>query len=151
MKTEVRRAFTLIEVVIAIAIFSLTAGILLVAIGNAYSAQSALTKRDERREDRREIMRILLSESENDSDKLEDGGDYRSISGENIRWTAEAEETTQAGLFRVTVFIEWGRNSNKETFFFYAFRPDWKSQFDNQEVLLEDLREEFPADRFDSF
>lgn len=145
------RAFTLIEVVIAIAIFSVTAGILLAAIGNAYAAQSSLSRRDSRHEERREIMRILLSESENDSEKLNTGGDYQSVAGENAHWEAEAEETPQAGLFRVNVVIDWDDDTERETFFFYAFRPDWKSQFDNQEVLLEDLREQFPSDRFDSF
>ncbi|MBR5621665.1 MAG: type II secretion system protein [Opitutales bacterium] len=151
MKRLSRRAFTLIEVVVAIAIFAVTAGTLLAAIGNAYAAQSSLSKRDSRHEDRREIMRILLAESENDSDKLDAGGDYESLDGEKASWSAEAEETPQAGLFRVTVFVDWDKDSETESFFFYAFRPDWKSQFDNQEVLLEDLREIFPLDRFDTF
>lgn len=151
MRIRKQKAFTLIEVVVAVAIFATTAGILLAAIGNAYSAQSSLTKRDARHEDRREIIRILLTESENDSDKLTIGGDYRTIDGESAHWEAEAAESDQAGLFRVTVFVNWNKDSEPEIFSFYAFRPDWKSQFDNQEVLLEDLRERFPIDRFDSF
>lgn len=151
MRKRFRNAFTLIEVVVAIAIFSLTASLLLAAVGNAYAAQHSLTKRDTRHEDRCEIIRIAFSQSESDSDQLTVGGDYRTSDNASVSWSAEAEETAQAGLFRVSIFIDWEKDSESETLVFYAFRPAWKSQFDNQTVLLEDLRERFPNDRFDTY
>lgn len=151
MKQSFRRAFTLIEVVVAIAIFSVTASILLASISNAYTAQSSLMKRDTRHEDRCEILRVAFSEAESDCEQLQVGGDYKTTRGEHVHWSAEAEETSQAGLFRVYFFIDWEKDSESETLVFYAFRPAWKSQFDNQEILLEDLREHFPSDRFDTY
>ena len=144
-----RDGFTLLEIVAAVAIFALSASVLLVAIGNAYSAQEAFCKRDNLHEDRREILRQIIALSQNDSAKLDAGGDYRTDSGEEIRWESRAEETEQAGLFRLTTEIDWRGNAGKETFVFYTFRPAWKTQFNNQNSLLENLREAFPRDRFD--
>ncbi len=146
-----RRAFSLLEVVVAVAIFATTVSVLLAAVGNVYAAQSALSRLDDRHADRLEILRTLLSDSENDVDKLETGGDFRTLDGKSVRWRAFAEETPQAGLFRVVAEIEWPGDPEPETLPFFVFRPDWKAQFDNQEVLLENLREAFPSDRFDTY
>lgn len=146
-----RRAFSLLEVVVAVAIFATTVSVLLAAVGNVYAAQSALSRLDDRHADRLEILRTRLADSENDVDKLETGGDFRTLDGESVRWRALAEETPQAGLFRVVAEIEWPGEPEPETFPFFVFRPDWKAQFDGQEVLLENLREAFPSDRFDTY
>lgn len=151
MSRRSRKAFSLVEIVVAIAIFATSAGILLAAIGNAYTAQNSLRERDTRHEDRREILRTLLAESENDSDALETVRDYRTPSGDAVEYRAEAEETPQAGLFRIRVSVSRGGDSEREEFVFYVFRPSWKSRFDNQEILLENLRERFPSDRFDTY
>ncbi len=147
-----RRAFSLIEVVAAIAIFATTTSILLAALGNAFRAQNSLSERDEKQEDRREIIRQMLVVAETDSTELEDGGEYKTASGKRVTWDATASETAQAGLFKVFVEIDWkSAGGGKEEFSFYVFRPAWKSQFNNQESLLDDLQEEFPSDRFDSY
>lgn len=150
-RAHYRRAFSLLEVVVAVAIFATTVSVLLAAVGNVYAAQSALSRLDERHEDRLEILRTLLTDSENDADKLENGGDFRTPDGKCVRWRASAEETPQAGLFRVVVEIEWSDNSRPETFPLFVFRPDWKAQFGGQDVLIENLREAFPPDRFDTY
>lgn len=144
-------AFSLFEVVVAIAIFAVTASILLSAIGNAYAVQNAFLARDTLHEDRRELLREILALAQNESDKLSAGGDYKTGAGETIQWHAGAEETAQAGLFRLDIAIQWGGDAGTEQLVFYTFRPAWKSQFNDQESLLENLRETFPKDRFDSF
>ncbi len=146
-----KNAFSLLEVIAAIAIFAATASVLLAAISNAFFATKSLSERDEKHEDRREIIRQMLVQAETDATALEDGGDYKTSSGKRVDWDAEASETPQAGLFKVSVTIDWKSGGGKEEFSIYVFRPAWKSQFNNQESILENLQEAFPSDRYDSY
>ncbi len=99
-----RRAFTLLEVLVALAIFALAAIVLGAAYANVLISYADLNRVDERHEDVRFARAALLAEA--DREKAEEGAEFESGEGRRVRWRAEIEPTNVADLFAVTFVCE---------------------------------------------
>lgn len=98
------RAFTLLEVLVALAIFAMAAIALGAAYANVLISYADLNRVDERHEDVRFARAALLAEAERE--KAEEGAEFESGEGRRVRWRAEIEPTNVADLFAVTFICE---------------------------------------------
>jgi general secretion pathway protein I len=119
------RAFTLLEVLVALAIFAVAAVVLGATYVNVLANYSAAAARQEHEQDLRFVRVPLLSEP--DRRKAEAGGELALSAGGTARWTAAVAETRVADLFRVhwrceirTTSLPWVREEN-----FLLLRPTW--------------------------
>lgn len=96
-----RRAFSLMEVLIAIALFGLAAAGLFMAL---QPAQEALVTLSEQPDDTGslEIVRSV-AEMSLDRSSLASGGEVPLPTGVTVRWSAELENTAVEALYRVTL------------------------------------------------
>jgi len=97
-------AFTLIEVLISLAIFALAAVVLAAAYLNVLGGYQAVARRQQGEEDWKLVRTAVLSES--DRAKVEAGGRLPLADGSNLHWTAKIEDTAVADLFAVTIHAE---------------------------------------------
>jgi general secretion pathway protein I len=100
----VHRAFTLIEVLVSLAIFALAAVVLAAAYLNVIGGYQAVARRQQGEEDWKLVRMTVLSES--DRTKVEAGGRLPLADGSNLHWTAKIEGTAVADLFAVTIHAE---------------------------------------------
>jgi general secretion pathway protein I len=122
-----RAAFTLIEVLVSLAIFALAAVVLGATYVNVLTSYQAVAKSNEHEQDLRLVRVALLAEP--DRKKAEAGGDQALPGNRTAHWEAKIEEADVADLFRVGFRCEirdparpqsWVR---EETFL--LLRPTW--------------------------
>ena len=87
-----RRAFTLLEVIVALAIFALAAIVLGAAYVNVLNAYEAVARGNQSDEDVRFARSQLLAEP--DQTKAETGSDFVSTGSRGVKWHATIEATT---------------------------------------------------------
>lgn len=121
------RAFTLIEVLVSLAIFALAAVVLGATYVNVLAGYGALAKRNEHEQDLRRAHAALLGEP--DRKKAEAGGELALPGNRVARWDARIEEAGVADLFHVGFRCEirdpaqpqpWVREES-----FRLLRPTW--------------------------
>ena len=105
--------FTLVEVLISLAIFAMAAIALAVAYLNVLGGYQSVAKRQESEEEWKLVRAIVLSEA--DREKVEAGGQIQLPDNSNIHWKATIESTEVADLFAVTVRAEPEITSGNET------------------------------------
>ena len=122
-----RRGFTLLEVLVALAVFALGAIVLGAAYVNVLNAFETAQRSNQGEEDVRFARAQLLAEP--DHDKAEQGGDFVSLGGQTVRWHATIEATNTADLFSVTFVCEFGEAPGSAaqtvTENFTVLRPTW--------------------------
>ncbi len=106
------RAFTLIEVLISLAIFALASVVLAAAYLNVLGGYQAVARRQQGEEEWKLVRSVVLSES--DRQKVEAGGRLQLSDNSTMRWTATIEGTAVADLFAVTVRAEPEVSLNNE-------------------------------------
>lgn len=148
MTTDRRTAaFTLLEVLIALAIFALAAVVLGASYINVLNAYSRVNEAQRLDEEVAFARRELLTEA--DRDELEQGGEYETRDGRRVAWRVEIEPTEIADLFDVTFTCEFDRTAEAEpeqvVQRFRLLRPSW-----SEEVERETLRRE-AAERIREF
>ncbi|MBW7896017.1 MAG: prepilin-type N-terminal cleavage/methylation domain-containing protein [Opitutaceae bacterium] len=124
--TRVRHpaAFTLVEVLVSLALFALAA----VALSAAYLNVIAAYRDKDEAQDRRiavELVRIAAL-TEPDRDALERGGTVDLPDRQTATWSARIEPTTVADLFRVE--LRWrtsGRSEEESHLQVMLHRPAW--------------------------
>lgn len=129
LRSTAGRGFTLLEVLVSLAIFALAAIMLSATYVNILSNYDAVSRRNEHSQDLRLVRAQLLSEP--DRKKAEDGGDFALPDNRSARWKAVIEETNVADLFRISFTCEireTGAGTGKpwaqeETF--TLLRPTW--------------------------
>jgi len=133
------RGFTLLEVLVSLAIFALAAVVLGAAYVNVLLGYDAMTKRNGREENVRMMRAALFTEP--DRTKVEQGGDLGLPDGNSGHWEAKVEETTLADLFRVTLRCEIPEANQAQPWVheqtFMLLRPTWSDP-----VIREKLRGE---------
>jgi len=98
------RGFTLIEVLISLAIFALAAVVLAAAYLNVLGGYQAVALRQQGDEQWKLVRTVVLTES--DREKVEAGGRLQLSDNTSVRWTATIEGTAVADLFAVTVRVD---------------------------------------------
>ncbi len=140
--TNPSRAFTILEVLVSLAIFYLAA----IALGAGYAnilqnIRSAKALQEESG-DLRTIRALLLAEP--DRKKVEQGGDVVSGDGKHLHWEATIADTRVGDLFGVTLVSEcidnFSNTSWKRSESFMVLRPSW-----SEGVVRDKLRAEAKA------
>jgi general secretion pathway protein I len=120
-------AFTLVEVLVSLAIFAIAAVVLGAAYVNILSNYQAVLTRQERQNEVGFLRAALQAEP--DRAKVEEGGEMALAGQGGIRWRARTDETSVADLFEVEFVCEIstpGRPEprvERETFM--LLRPTW--------------------------
>ncbi|MEM7790196.1 MAG: prepilin-type N-terminal cleavage/methylation domain-containing protein [Verrucomicrobiota bacterium] len=145
--------FTLIEVVIAVAIFALAAVQLSSAFTYALLARERSVNNDMRYDDIRAVrMQLLLEPTLEDA---EDGDTYETLNNGEATWRAEIEPTEVVDLFMVNLLIQFDEPMEEQSAEYseqlYLLRPTW-SESDERSQLLEDKKQQLLDSRdFNSF
>ena len=127
-----RRGFTLLEVLLALAIFAMATIVLVAGYVNVLNAYALADRSTAHEDDIRFARAQLLAEP--DHDKAEQGNDFDS-NGAHVSWHAAIEPTDMPDLFQVTFTCEIsdpGAKTEpppvKETFM--LLRPTWSDATD---------------------
>ncbi|MFZ9683556.1 MAG: prepilin-type N-terminal cleavage/methylation domain-containing protein [Cephaloticoccus sp.] len=140
-----RRAFTLVEVIVSLAIFALAA----VALSAAYlNVLEGYRNRDRERarDDAWALVRIAAL-SETDRDALERGGTVELPGGQRMNWRATITSTELADLFAIELSAEapppdeWTHQSRVMT-----YRPNWSDPTERDRLRTES-RNRWEAER----
>lgn len=130
------RAFTLVEVLVSLAIFALAA----VALSAAYlNVLNGYQNRDRERAigEAWSLVRITAL-SEDDRDKLESGGNLELPGNQRVTWSARIEPALLADLFAVELSAraigpeEWERTTR-----IMVFRPQWSDPAERDRLQAE--------------
>jgi general secretion pathway protein I len=131
-----RRAFTLIEVLVSLAIFAVAAVSLGAAYSNVLLSRIAM-KQDEQRLDDRARCRAALLETPG-FDDVEAGGEIHLPGGRTARWQGKIEATAVSDLFAVQLTAEIEATDGGEAEEFaetrMLLRPTWSIPSDRQKI-----------------
>jgi general secretion pathway protein I len=136
------RGFTLLEVLIALAIFALAAIVLGSAYVNILLSYDVVRRNSTYGEDVAFARQIVLNEP--DRTKLEKGGEFETADGHHAKWDVEIASTTTADLFNVTFTCEISDakqpEAQKTTQTFLVLRPTWSIDAAEHDKLRQDAR-----------
>ena len=122
-----RAAFTLVEVLVALAIFSIAAVVLGATYLNVLNSYDVVSRGVATGEDIAFARAQVLLEA--DRTKLEKGGEFETTGGRHARWSVEIASTTTADLFSVAFACEIADPArpepDKTTQTFLLLRPTW--------------------------
>ena len=137
-----RGGFTLLEVLMAILIFALSAIILASAYVNVLNAYAVTDKYAESNSEVTLARSLVLTEP--DRKKLEQGGEFQTSDNRRVRWDVEILSTTTADLFTVnfTVSVDalGATEPAKTTQTFTVLRPTWSIDPGERAKLREDVK-----------
>lgn len=131
------RSFTLLEVLVALAIFAMAAVVLGATYVNALNAYEAVSRRNEYDADLQFVRAALLMEP--DRDKVEEGADLDLGGGRRAHWHADIAPNDTADLFTVVWTCEINDPSRHEPFrttqTFQLLRPTWSDPVERTKLL----------------
>lgn len=137
-----KAAFSLIEVVVAVALFASAAVVLSSAFVNALLAREHGVRNNVFANDLSAVRMQLLLET--NLEDAEEGGDFETLNSGEAQWQAMIEPMEVIDLFRVELQVEFAEapkgipRAYNETL--YLLRPTW-SLSDERSDLLEDKRD----------
>lgn len=130
------RAFTLIEVLVSLAIFALASVVLAAAYLNVLGGYQAVALRQQGEEEWKLVRSVVLSEA--DREKVEAGGRLQLSNGNSLHWTATIEGTAVADLFAVTVRSEpdfaVGNENHVREQKILLLRPKWSDPVERDKL-----------------
>jgi len=150
MRTRRPSAFTLIEVLAAIAIAGVAFAVLTQTFVNTLEVLGSLKVEADESRDLRFVRSQIIQIA--DLEDLEDGGEIETLNLGEAIWEAEAEPTKVTDLFDVRLRIEF-ENPEGEPFEheerLYLLRPTWSDPIDRSTILEEarDRIEDLQYDR----
>ncbi len=152
-RISIRSGFSLIEVVVALALFAMAAVVLSDAFVNALLAREKGVSNDTRNRDIRAVRMQLLLEP--NREEAEDGGTYETLGNGSANWRAEIEPTNVIDLFQVQLLIDFQEPqddqeaSYQETL--YLLRPTWSESDERSDLLQEKKSALLDRRNFDRF
>ena len=136
-------AFSLIEVVIALAVFALAATVLMSSFVDALLAREGTLSKSLIDTDIRAVRMQLLLEP--DIEAAEEGNEYESLNSGEASWIAIINPTNVVDLFKVDFSVRFSEPPEGESESYkeilYLLRPTW-SESDERDELLQDKRKE---------
>ena len=143
-------AFSLIEVVIALAVFGLASTVLMSSFVDALLSRNGTSNKSLIDNDIRAVRMQLLLEP--NIEAAEDGNEYDSLSSGEASWTATINPTNLVDLFKVDFSIKFSDppEGQSESYreILYLLRPTW-SEKDERDELLQDKRKKLLESRRD--
>ncbi len=139
-------AFTLLEVLVALAIFAMASIVLGATYVNVLNSYASI----DRDRDADEDVRFAISQLRGIADLLttaQAGDQFDSTNNRHVTWTCTIEPTTIADLFTVTFNYELddpGVDPKKSTQTFTVFRPTWSDAVQRSQ-LLQDAKDRIAA------
>ena len=143
------RGFMLIEVLIALALFGMTAILLVDGVSRVSIAIREMKNTRELEQDLIWVRSQIFQEA--DYEDMEEGGDITAPTMGEIRWEAEVEMLTEVlDVFKVTLNLEYEGNSDfnveagERSSTMYLFRPTWSQNSDfarERNDVLEEKRD----------
>ncbi|MEC8043698.1 MAG: type II secretion system protein [Verrucomicrobiota bacterium] len=147
-KKSSRAGFMLIEVLIALALFGLSAVFL---VDGAFVASKAIRVMKDTREMEQDLLWVRSQIFEEaDYEKLEEGGDIQALGIGEVKWETEIEMTEVLDLYKVRLTLEYDGNDEMNiepgtrTSQMLLYRPTWGKHSDfatERNRLMEDKRD----------
>lgn len=138
-----RHGFSLIEVVIAVALFAAASVVLTSAFVNALLAREHGQNNSLRTDDIRAVRLQLLLEANRDD--AEDGGDLETLHSGLATWRCSIEESQIVDLFKVLFEIKFSDpiEGTDENYLesLYLLRPTWSESDERSDLLVTKKRE----------
>lgn len=136
------RAFTLLEVLMAMALFAMAAVMLASAYLNVLNSYETAGRAAQLNEDFAFARQLVLNEP--DRKKVEEGGEFATAAGHRARWSVEIASTNVADVFRVAFTCEISDPARPEpdrvTQSFVVMRPTWVIDAGERGKLKEDAK-----------
>jgi general secretion pathway protein I len=130
-------AFTLLEVLVALAIFAMAAVVLGATYVNALNAYQAAGRQNEYDADLRFVRAVLLAEP--DRQKATDGGDLDLGGNKHAHWQADIAATDTVDLFSVAWTCDIVDPARPKSFHtsqtFMLLRPTWSDPVERTKLL----------------
>lgn len=135
-----RKGVTLVEVILALALFGIVALVLSQGFNNTLNSLATMTEvandDDAIRFVRQEVVHIA------DRDELDEGGEVTLVDGRIADWEAEIEPGPVTDLFYLTIEIrieplEVDQEVTEATEELMVLRPDWSIDEDRADILEE--------------
>ena len=141
-RTRTSSAFTLVEVLMAILIFALSATILASAYVNVLNAYAIVERGSQADADLTFARAQVLTEP--DRKKLEKGGEFDTTDGRHVKWEVEIVPTGTADLFSVMFTCTSGALAEPEPTqvvqTFMLLRPTWSIDAAERSKLREETK-----------
>jgi prepilin-type N-terminal cleavage/methylation domain-containing protein len=142
-RVRARAGFTLVEVLVSLTIFALSAIVLGATYVNVLNSYSIASRTNATNEDVA-FARSLVTQQP-DLKKLVDGGEFESAtSGRRVKWSVEVTPTTTADLFTVVFTCEITDAAqptpDKTVQTFMLLRPTWVVDGSDRSQLKQDAR-----------
>jgi prepilin-type N-terminal cleavage/methylation domain-containing protein len=132
------KGFSLIEVVVAVAIAGIAFFILTQTFFNVLLTLESLEAESDYQKDVRFVRRQVIQIA--DRDELEDGGEITTLDLGEAQWLAEIEETEIVDLFKVQLEIEFENPEGEPILYeeiIFLMRPTWSDPIESSEILAE--------------
>ena len=130
------RGFTLIEVLVSLAIFALASVVLSVAYLNIIGSYRAMAGRNQEQEDWKWVRATVLAEP--DRTKVEEGGHLSLPDGHQVTWSAKIESAGVADLFLLNLQAEspgsGSQDSWKRSESMHLLRPAWSDPTERDQL-----------------
>lgn len=144
-----RGGFTLIEVLVSLAIFALAAVALSAAYLNILASYRTMGEGQQAEENWKLLRAVVLTEA--DKEKVEEGGRFGLTDDRQLTWRAQIEPTDVADLFRLTLEAEVPAGNGAEAWqrrqTYYLLRPTWSDPAERdrlRELTRQRLAREMP-------
>ncbi|MEX2382793.1 MAG: prepilin-type N-terminal cleavage/methylation domain-containing protein [Opitutales bacterium] len=129
-----RQAFTLIEILVSLVLFSFAVMVLSSAYLNVLASYEAVRQDQVLEEETRFVLSSILAIEIRD--EMEDGGIIETLHAGPVNWSARLENTEVADLFLVELHLVFsGEHREKEKYrTIHLFRPGWEEPATRQEL-----------------
>lgn len=142
-----RAAFTLLEVLLALAIFAAAVVVLTTSYLNIIEGMAAVRIDREFEQEVRWVREQVLLQA--DLKELEKGGEIKTPAGATLSWTSTAQPAAVADLFTVDLSVEMTAEKEKKRTYherLSVLRPSWSEPVERGK-LFEEAKQRIEDDR----